>query len=151
MWAGSQDRDPLGGLLGGEELGPLDPVGTGIAATPLQLLGALVRGRDLDPADAVPGGLAVDLEPGVQVDRVLGEAAHRPRAVRLEHQPGRVRGRPSGLEQRTLIDHEDVRHTELGQVVRGAGADDPRPDHDDLRAILHEVADTIERLYPCVC
>ena len=118
--AGIEDRDPLGGLLGGEQLRSFDPVRAGVAAAPLQLLDPLVRRRDLDAADAVPGGLAVGLEPRVQVDRVLREPAHRPRAVRLEHEPGRVRGRASGLEQRPLIDHEDVGHTELGQVVRGA-------------------------------
>ncbi len=62
-----------------------------------------------------------------------------------------MRGRTPGLEERPLIEDEDVRHTQLGQVVRGARADDPGADHDELRAILHEVADTIERVYPCVC
>jgi hypothetical protein len=135
--AGIEDRDPLGRLLGREELGPLDAICEGVPAAPLQLPHPLRRRRDLDAADAVPGGQALGLEPRVQVDRILRELAHRPRAVRLEHEARRVRGRPTRLEQRPLIEHEHVRDAEFGQVVRGARAHDPGADHDELRAILH--------------
>ena len=142
---GIEDRDPLGGLLGREELGSLDPVRLRVPASTLQLLDPLGRGRDLDAADPVPGGLALGLEPRVQVHRVLGQPAHRPRPVRLEHEARRVGGRAPRLEQRSLIEDEDVGDAELREVVRGARAHDPGADHHELRPILHAEADTIER------
>jgi hypothetical protein len=49
----------------------------------------------------------------------------------LEDQPGRVRGRAAGLEQRALVDDHDLTPAALGQVVGHAGAGDAGPDHDD--------------------
>ena len=110
---------------GVEQLGPLEPVRAREPEPPLQLPHPRLGGRDLDPAHAVPGGFTVDVQRGVQHDRLLGDPAHHPGAVGLEREPGRVRARTPGLEQRTLVEHEHVALAELGQVVGGAGADDP--------------------------
>ena len=104
-----EQRDPLGRLLGGEQLGVLDPVGTRPPPTAVELGHPRLARGDLDPADPVPAGLAVDVELGVQADGILCDPAHRSGPVRLEGQPGCVRGRPAGLEERSAVDHEDVR------------------------------------------
>jgi hypothetical protein len=142
---GIQERDPPRGLLRGEELGVLDAVGARPAAAAMQLGHPLSGGGDLDPPDPVPGGLAVHLEVRVEPDRVLRDPAHRPRAVRLEHQARRVRRGTARLEQRTLIDHEDVARAELCQVVGSGGADDPGAHDHGFRTVSHQRVETSQR------
>ena len=86
---------------------------------------ALVGRGDLDAAHRVEGA-----ERGELLDRPLRQARHRARRVVLEDQPGRVRGRAAGLEQRALVDDHDLLPAALGQVVGHAGAGDAGPDHD---------------------
>ena len=73
----------------------------------------------------------------VQLHAVLRQAAHRPGAVRLEDQPGRVRRRTAGLEQGALVEDQDVGHAQLGQTVCGGGPHDPGTDDHQLRAVSH--------------
>ena len=135
---GVDQWDLLRRLLGSEERRAIDAVRAGEPDPALQLPHPFRGGRDLDPADAEPARLAVDrLEARVQLHRVPREPAHRARAVRLEHEPRRMRGRAPRLEQRALIDHEDVGDPQLGEVVRGARANDARSDDHELRAISH--------------
>ncbi len=135
---GIEQRDLRGGLGRREQLGAREAPRPREPEPPLQLPHPFGRRRHLDPADPVPSRLAVELERPVQGDRVLRDPAHRPRGVRLEDEPGRVRGRPTRLEQRTLVEDEDVGRTELGQVVRGARADHPGADDDGLRPLAHQ-------------
>jgi hypothetical protein len=58
-------------------------------------------------------------------DRPLRQPRHRARRVVLEDQAGRVRRRAAGLEQRPLVDDDDVLPAALGEVVGDAGAGDP--------------------------
>ena len=81
----------------------------------------------------------------VQRDRLLGDPAHHPGAVGLEREPGRVRARAPGLEQRTLVEHEHVALAELGQVVGGARADDPGADDDGSSPLPHQASDVPSR------
>ena len=53
--------------------------------------------------------------------------------------PGRVRGGAAGLEQRALVEHQDVGHAQLGEVIRGGRADDAGADDHGLGAITHGV------------
>ena len=46
-----------------------------------------------------------------KLGRVLSQTARRARTVRLEYQTGRVGRGATGLEERTAIDHQDVRDT----------------------------------------
>ena len=89
------------------------------------------------PPTPYQAGSPSSVERCVQRDRLLRDPAHHARAVRLEGEPGRVRGRAAGLEQRTLVEHEHVGLAELGQVVRGARADDPGADDHRLGTIAH--------------
>ncbi len=57
----------------------------------------------IDPTPNHPGTPSTCLV-AVESDGILRDAAHRARAVRLEHQARRVRGGSTGLEQRTLVD-----------------------------------------------
>ena len=87
----------------------LDAVRAGEPLPALELLAsarAWWRPR-CSPTPYQPGSPS-SVELVVQRDRVLRDAAHRARAVRLEHQARRVRGRAAGLEQRPLVEHEDV-------------------------------------------
>jgi hypothetical protein len=109
----------------------------------LQLAQTLVGRGDLDTADAVPGRLPVHRERRVQRDGILRDPAHHPGRVRLKREPGRVRGRSARLEQRTLIEDENVRSAELGKVERGARPDDAGADDDGLRAIRDHGRDAL--------
>jgi len=133
-----EQRDLLRGLGGREQLGPLEAVGAREPQPALQLPQPRLRRRDLDPADPVPGRLAVAVQRAVERDRLLGDPAHHPGAVRLEREPRRVRARASGLEQRTLVEHEHVALAELGEVVGGARADDPGADDDGSSPFPHQ-------------
>ena len=136
---GVKERDLLHRLGRREELGAVEPVRAREALPALELVHALGSRRHLDAADAVPPRLAALLEPRVERDRVLRDPAHRSRAVRLEHEARGVRGGPAGLEQRSLVDHQDVGDPELGEVIRRARSDDPGADDDGLGPVPHHV------------
>ncbi len=135
-----EQRDPLGRLVRREQVRVRDPVRPSEPLPPPQLRHPLRRRRDLDAADPVPTRQAVQLQRPVEAHGVLRDPAHRARAVRLEHQAGGMRGGAAGLEQRPLVDHEDVGRAELRQVVGGARPDDARADDDRLRPVAHPVA-----------
>ena len=134
---GVQQRRPLRGLRRGQQLRALDAVGAREALPALQVLDALGRRRDLERTDPVPAGLAVQVEAVIERDRVLRDPAHRAGAVRLEDQARGVRGGSAGLEERALIEDQDVGHAQLGEVVRGGGADDAGADDHRFRTWLH--------------
>ena len=70
---------------------------------------ALRRGRDLDAADPVPARLAVELERRRRARTVSCAIRHIVREPFVwKTRPGRVRGGAAGLEQRALVDHQDV-------------------------------------------
>lgn len=130
---GVDDRDALGDLAGSDQLG-LDAPGVREAALAGEVPPARAGDGDLDAPHGVVARLAVEVEAGVQRDGGGRELGHRLGRVGLEHQPGGVRGGATGRPQRPLVDDDDVGAPELGQVVSGAGAHDPSPDHHDKRA-----------------
>jgi hypothetical protein len=123
-----------------EQLG-VEPVGERPAVAAVELLPPLLGGRDLDSPDLVITRPAIELEPSVEVNRPLRELGHRPRGVQLEHQPGGVRGRPAGLPERALLDHDHVLPSSLREVIRDARAGDPASDD-------HRACRARERLGP---
>ena len=82
----------------------------------------------IDPADPVPARLPVHLELAEQRHGVAGHRGHHVRRVELEDQPRRVRRRAAGLQQRPLVDEDDVGPALPGEVVGHAGAGDAGPD-----------------------
>ena len=67
--------------------------------------------------------------------RVLssGELGHLLLVVGKEHEVRRVPGRAAGVRERALVEQDDVRPAEPGEVVREAVADDPAADDDGAR------------------
>ena len=83
-------------------------------------------------------------------DGILRDPAHRSGPVRLEGQPGCVRRRPAGLEERPLIDHEDVRLTPSSARWYAAEAPTmPAPTITVCAPILHGGLDAIDACCAC--
>ena len=134
---GIEQRYLLRGLGGGEQFGPFEPVRAREPEPALQLPHPSLGRGDLDPAHPVPARFAVDVQRRVERHRLLGDPTHHPGAVGLEREPRRVRARTPGLEQRSLVEHQHVGLVELGEVIRGRGADDARADDHGPRPIPH--------------
>ena len=90
-----------------------------------ELLHPLLGARDLDPA-----ALGVDAHLDVLPLRLERELRHLLRVVDREDEVRGVAGRAAGVGQRALVDLDDVRPAEPGQVVGEAVADDAAADHD---------------------
>ena len=101
---------------------------------PVKVDQALRGHRDLEAADLAEAPLPVELERRELLDGVARELGHRLRPVGLEDEPGSVRGRAAGGEQRTLVHDRDVRPARARSARRPAAADDPGADDHDVRA-----------------
>src|SRR4029453_12260399 len=97
----------------------------------------LRRPGDLQAPDAVPARLTVELQRAVELDRPPGQRRHRLRGVRLENQTWRMRRGAAGVEQRPLIEYDDVAQPLSCQIVGRTGADDAGSDDDERGAGLH--------------
>jgi hypothetical protein len=94
-------------------------------------------GGDLHATDRVEARLAVEFQPRIAPDAVAREVGHRLRRIGLEDEPRRMRGRPARLEQRPLIQDHHVPPAEIGEMRRGAAADDAGPDEHNPSRIFH--------------
>lgn len=93
--------------------------------------------RDLDAAYLEETRFTIDVQSGVELDRVARQLGHHLRGVGLEHQTRGVRRRATRLGDRALVHHDDVGPAELGQVVGGTGADHACTDDDDPGTPTH--------------
>src|SRR5829696_3968410 len=96
--------------------------------------------RYFETAHTIPTRLAITLQRGEELDRLASKLGHRPRAVGLKHEAGRVRRRSPGREEGSLIDDDDVAPAEIGKKVRGRRAHNPRTDDDDRSPGLHRTS-----------
>jgi hypothetical protein len=78
------------------------------------------------PAGGLPG---LGLELAVQLGAVAHQARQVAAAAQLPDQARRMPGR--AMRELQALEHDDVAHAALGQVVGDAAADDPATDDDD--------------------
>ncbi len=105
-----------------------------VAVPAVQLSPALRGRRDLQAADGVEAPGPVQRQVRELAHRVLRQLGHRLAGIGLEDQSRRVRARPAGGEQRSLVEHGDVGPTAFGQLVGQRAPDDAgADDHDTWR------------------
>ncbi len=117
------------------------PPGRGPAVPPGQVRPAGAGGGQLQAADRPVARLPAHRQVRVLAHRVAGELGHRLARVGLEHQAGRVPGRPAepaAPGQRPLVEHGDVGPAPAGQLIGQRAADDAGPDHDDPGSRTHD-------------
>src|SRR5215207_3462535 len=96
--------------------------------------------RYFETAHAIPTRLAIMVQRSEELGRLASKLGHRPRAVGLKYEAGRVRRRSPGREEGSLIDDDDVAPAEIGKKVRGRRAHNPRTDDDDRSPGLHRTS-----------
>ncbi len=127
------ERPQPGGLVRVDDPA-LDAPRFGEPRSPMQFAQSVLGQGQLEAADLVEAPLAVELERARLLDRVPGELGHGLGAIGLEHEPGRVRGRAAGREQRPLLDDDDVGPAAHDELVGQRTADDAGTDDRDVRA-----------------
>ena len=109
----------------------VDAPGLGEALPSMELPKAVIGQGQLEAAHLVEAPRPVELERARLLDGVAGELGHGLGAVRLEHEPRRVRRRAAGREQRALLDDDDVGPAAQDELVRDRTADDAGSDDRD--------------------
>ena len=130
--AGIQERQQLQGLLRRDQAGAGHAPRLGHPELAPVVGPALLRASELDRPHRVEARRAVKVQRREELDRLEGEAGHRPRIARGEEAARRMGRRAAGRRDRPLVHHHDVGPAQPGEVVCGARADDPGT-HDDER------------------
>ena len=116
--------------LGGAENVGLDAPATAVPSLSFQIGEPLRRPGHLQAAHGLGARNAVEFQPRPQVDGVASEARHRLGGVDLEDEARGVGRGAAGLEERALVDDDDVPPPKLCQVVCDAATGDPRANDD---------------------
>ena len=125
------DERPQAGGLVRVDHPALDAPRLGEPLPTMELAEPVLGQRELEAADLVEAPLPVELERARLLDRVPRELGHGLGTVGLEHEPGRMRRRAAGREQRPLLDDDDVRPAAQHELVGQGTADDPGTDDRD--------------------
>ena len=108
----------------------LDAPATAVPSLSFQVGEPLRRPGHLEAAHGLGARNAVEFQPRPQVDGVASKARHRLGGVDLEDEARGVGRGAAGLEERALIDDDDVPPPKLCQVVCDAATGDPRANDD---------------------
>ena len=126
--------------LGGAQNVRLDAPATAVPSLSFQIGEPFRRPGHLQAAHGLGARNAVELQPRPQVDGVASKARHRLRGVDLEDEARSVGRGAAGLEERALVDDDDVPPPKLCQVVCDAATGDPRANDDRPGALRHHTA-----------
>ena len=118
-------------FVGGEQVAFHAP-GEAVAVLAFEVGEALGRPGDFHAADLAGARFAIEHHLGPEIDAMACELGHGFGCVDLEDEARRVRSGAAGLEERALIDDDDLVPSEFRQVVGHATAGDSGADYHHL-------------------